>query len=317
MEARKLSLRPVNMSVRDCVSQTLLALKARANEKHLALEQEIEPMVPEVVIGDPARLRQILVNLVGNAIKFTDSGKVKVSVKQLNRGEDIHLEFCVEDTGRGIAKSQQKLIFDAFCQVDGSYTREFGGTGLGLTISSQLVSLMDGRIWVNSDLGQGSRFYFTARFCLAQPAPTVALGTDSASVKQDSKTSECEPNLRILVVEDNPVNQRLAQVLLQKKGHKVTLAGNGRIGIEKLEECNWQVDVVLMDIQMPEMDGIAATHEIRRLETARNARLPIIALTAHALDRDRERCLAAGMDEYLSKPLKPEQLFSTLRSVVH
>jgi CheY-like chemotaxis protein len=304
------------MSVRDCVSQTLLALAPRANEKHLALEQAIEPLVPEALLGDPIRLRQILVNLVGNAIKFTDSGKVKVSVTRLSCGsEDIYLQFCVEDTGCGIAKHQQSLIFEAFRQVDGSYTREFGGTGLGLTISSQLVSLMDGRIWVDSELGQGSRFYFSARF---SPVPSLPKASEGKSVnlKQRGDISAIGPNLRILVVEDNPVNQRLAQVLLQKKGHKVTLAGNGRVGIEKLEECNWQVDVVLMDIQMPEMDGIAATREIRRLEAGRDTRLPIIGLTAHALDRDRERCLAAGMDEYLSKPLQPEKLFSALRAIV-
>jgi PAS domain S-box-containing protein len=317
MEAHKLTLRPVQMSISGCISQTLLALSARALEKHLALEKEVEALVPDELLGDPLRLSQILINLVGNAIKFTNSGKVKVGVKWVERSAaDIRLEFCVEDTGLGIAKSQQDLIFEAFRQADGSYTREFGGTGLGLTISSQLVALMDGRIWVESDLGKGSRFYFTGRFGLV-PAKSeeVAQNAGHVPTNHDRELDRCQ-NLRILVVEDNLVNQRLAQTLLQKKGYHVTVAGNGRIGIEKLLQCDWQVDAVLMDVQMPEMDGLAATREIRRLEIERKSHLPIIALTAHALDRDRERCLAAGMDEYLPKPIQVEQLFTVLRSLI-
>jgi CheY-like chemotaxis protein len=269
--------------------------------------------VPEQLVGDPTRLRQVLINLIGNAVKFTNSGSVKVSVKWLERSnKDIFLEFCVADTGIGIAKDQQALIFEAFRQANGSLTREFGGTGLGLTISSQLVSLMEGKIWVDSDPGRGSRFHFTARLGIVTPDPAK---TPESPSKDSAKTTGKSGNrdaLRVLLVEDNPVNQRLATILLEKKGYIVTVASNGRIGIEKLLSCNWQIDIVLMDVQMPEMDGLTATREIRHLEEKRESRLPIIALTAHALDRDRERCLAAGMDEYLSKPIQTEQLHTTI-----
>jgi PAS domain S-box-containing protein len=312
IEARKLSLRPVPMNLRECVSQTLLALSARAIEKSLKLEHFVEPQIPDQLVGDPTRLRQILINLVGNSIKFTNRGKVAVSVRWLERGvEGMMLEFCVEDTGMGIDKTQQKLIFEAFCQADGSLTREFGGTGLGLTISSQLVGLMGGRIWVESEPGQGSKFFFTARLgCLPDPgAETKAAPAPPGVNLPASRSFE---GLRILVVEDNLVNQRLARAILEKKGHRISVAGNGRIGIQRLLELNWEIDIVLMDVQMPEMDGLSATQEIRRLESERETRLPIIALTAHALDRDRDRCLAAGMDEYLSKPIQSEKLVAAL-----
>jgi PAS domain S-box-containing protein len=316
MEAHKLSLRPVPMSIRDCIGQTLLGLSARAMEKRLSLEQDVESLIPDQLVGDPTRLRQILVNLVGNAIKFTNAGNVKVRVKWLERSQDgMRLEFCVEDTGVGIPKEQQAVIFEAFRQADGSLTREFGGTGLGLTISSQLVALMGGKIWVESAPGDGSRFYFTACFGVVAATEQPVRETPSSAPSPTSKPSSQSPGLRILVVEDNRVNQRLAQILLQKQGHSVTLADNGRIAIDKLQQCDWEVDAVLMDVQMPVMDGLTATREIRKLERNRASHLPIIALTAHALDRDRELCLAAGMDDYLSKPIQPEKLYATLDSL--
>ena len=312
IEARKLTLRTAPMSIRECVSQTLLALSARAIEKHLKLEQSVEAAIPEQLIGDATRLRQILINLVGNSIKFTNEGKIATSVRVLESSNDsMFVEFCVEDTGMGIDKTQQRLIFEAFRQADGSLTREFGGTGLGLTISSQLVGLMDGRIWVDSELGRGSRFFFTAHFRLM---PEGTAEVKQAPVPANKLLTSASPDgLRILVVEDNSVNQRLARALLEKRGHRVTVADNGRLGIEKLLERNWEFDAVLMDVQMPVMDGLSATREIRLLEQQRGTRLPILALTAHALDRDRERCLAAGMDEYLSKPIQSEQLLAALR----
>jgi CheY-like chemotaxis protein len=306
MEAHKLTLRPVPMSVRDCISQTLLALSARGREKNLSLEQEVESIIPEQLVGDPTRLRQILINLIGNAIKFTSSGRVRVSAKWLERSSTgMRLEFCVEDTGPGIPKNQQNLIFEAFRQADGSYTREFGGTGLGLTISSQLVGLMDGRIWVESELGQGSRFYFTANFGLVPSDLRVSVKKATPGVADGNSETNSTQRLRILVVEDNLVNQRLAQTLLQKKGHQVTVAGNGRIAIEKLQECDWQVDVVLMDVQMPEMDGLECTRYIR---DNYNRQPVIIAMTANAMIEDREECIKAGMNNYIPKPVKIEIL---------
>jgi signal transduction histidine kinase/CheY-like chemotaxis protein len=312
IEARKLTLRTAPMSIRECVSQTLLALSARAMEKQLKLEQSVEESIPEQLIGDATRLRQILINLVGNSIKFTNEGKIAVSVRVLESSNDsMFVEFCVEDTGMGIDKTQQRLIFEAFRQADGSLTREFGGTGLGLTISSQLVALMDGRIWVDSELGRGSRFFFTAHFRLMPEGTAEVKGAPLPDNKL--VTANSPESLRILVVEDNPVNQRLARALLEKRGHRVTVADNGRLGVDKLLERNWEFDAVLMDVQMPVMDGLSATHEIRQLEQQRGTHLPILALTAHALDRDRERCLAAGMDEYLSKPIQTDQLLAALK----
>ncbi len=317
MDAHKLTLQPVPMSIADCVSQTLLGLSARALEKKLSLEHQVHPKIPQLLMGDPTRLRQVLINLVGNAIKFTGNGGVKVSAKLVEESNaEVCLEFCVQDTGIGIARDQQQLIFEAFRQADGSYTREFGGTGLGLTISSQLVGLMGGQIWVESEPGKGSRFYFTARLGVVAEAKPLPQNNTSSRPLSDGSRSDADSGLRVLLVEDNPINQRLAQVMLERKGHSVIVAGNGRIGIERLQECGWAVDVVLMDVQMPEMDGLAATSEIRRLEVHRKSRLPIVALTAHALDRDRERCLAVGMDEYLSKPIQAERLNAVLKGLV-
>ena len=312
IEARKLTLRPETMSIRDCVAQTLLALSARAMEKRLILEHSVDSTIPDQLIGDPIRLRQILINLVGNSIKFTNEGKVAVRVRWIEpSSQGMFVEFCVEDTGMGIDKNQQKLIFEAFRQADGSLTREFGGTGLGLTISSQLVALMDGRLWVDSELGHGSRFFFTAHFGLLSAA--AGDKEDAGTINRIADVSNtADRSLHILVFEDNLVNQRLARAILEKRGHKVTVAANGRIGIEKLFEFDWQVDAILMDVQMPEMDGLAATREIRRMEAERGGHMPIIALTAHALDRDRERCLSAGMDEYLAKPIQSELLIAVL-----
>lgn len=316
MDAHKLVLHPVPMSIAECITQTLMGLYARAMEKGLSLEHEVDSRIPQKLMGDPTRLRQILINLIGNAIKFTSKGKVKVGTKLLGESDGIlRLEFCVEDTGIGIARDQQELIFEAFRQADGSYTREFGGTGLGLTISSQLVGLMGGRIWVESERGQGSRFYFTACFATLTTSRRLSQSESSPVTPDASARSSSDRRLRVLLVEDNPINQRLAQVMLEKRGHQVIVATNGRIAIEKLLKSDWQLDVILMDVQMPEMDGLAATAEIRRMEKNRNSHIPIVALTAHALDRDRERCLAVGMDEYLSKPVQAEKLNAVLKEL--
>ncbi len=312
IEARQMALRPEPMCLRDCLSETIGALSARAIEKELKLDYVLDDAIPETVVGDPIRLRQILINLVGNAIKFTNMGGIHVSARLLERGnEDMFVEFCVEDTGVGIDKKQQKLIFEAFRQADGSLTREFGGTGLGLSISSRLVNLMNGRIWVDSELGKGSRFFFTARFGSFSGSAQNGQNPDThgALVSQE----ETQQSLHILVVEDNLVNQRLARALLCKHGHTVVVAANGRQGIEKLLENDWKFDLVFMDVQMPEMDGLTATQEIRRMEAERGIHLPIIAVTAHVLDRDRERCLSAGMDEYLPKPIQPDRLLAMLK----
>jgi two-component system, sensor histidine kinase and response regulator len=414
----------------------------------LELAYDIQPDVPDALVGDPGRLRQIIVNLVGNAIKFTEKGEVIVYVQADSRTkDDIQLHFTIADTGIGIPAEKQMAIFEAFTQADGSMSRTYGGTGLGLTISARLVGFMHGRIWVESELGKGSRFHFTAHFGLQKsPARTIVprdpatlrdmrvlvvddnatnrqillkmltnwhtnptavesgaraitalreaqgLGRiyplilldaqmpemdgfalaeyikrnpdwqtatimmlSSAGQRGDAKrcrdlgvaayltkpvrqdelldailtalgtrpTKETSPalvtrhslreisnHLRILLVEDNAVNQVLAARLLEKRGHSVIVAGNGKEALAVLEKQSF--DLVFMDVQMPEMDGLEATAAIREKEKISGNHLAVIAMTAHAMVGDRERCLAAGMDDYLTKPIRPEELTGLL-----
>lgn len=320
IEARKLSLTTAPFNLRKCLEQAMAALSVKANEKGLALKLTLDSDVPDVFSGDALRLRQILVNLLGNAIKFTSSGTVSVGVQTVDQtSSTATLRFRVSDTGIGIPADKQTVIFEAFTQADGSSTREFGGTGLGLTICSQLIALMKGKIWVESEIGRGSDFYFTAVFEIPEKreSQVTVEGPDRAEVEPASSkpAGDTAASLRILVAEDNPINQRLATRLLEKYGHRVTLAADGREAVETLQRSNWEFDAVLMDIQMPEMDGLDATKEIRRIESTNARHIPIIALTAHVMKRDQERCLAAGMDRHLSKPIQKELLMAALQEI--
>ncbi len=461
IEARKLDLDAVAFSLRECLGDTLKGLAVRAQEKGLELAYQVPPDVPDDLVGDPVRLRQVIVNLVGNAIKFTDAGEVVVEVSSVGArsvsdgltepvayapGSDIHLHFAVRDTGIGIPAKKQALIFRPFAQADSSTTRKYGGTGLGLTISSHLVSLMGGRLGVDSALGEGSSFHFTARFGLAEgPAlrplvPPVSLEGLAVLVVDDNATNRrilqelltnwrmrptlvgsgqaaltalrqaaargrpfllilldahmpemdgftlageilrtpelagatiimltsaglpgdvarCRElgiaaslmkpfkqselfdaivtalgrplraavaagvalpveqlptgsGLRILLAEDNPINQTLAVRLLERRGHSMVVVNNGLEALAAL--AREPIDVVLMDLQMPEMDGFEATSHIREAEAGSGRRVPIVAMTAHAMKGDRERCLQAGMDGYVSKPVQPAELFAVL-----
>ncbi len=320
IEARKLNLESAPFKLRECLEQVMAPLSLKAAEKGLALNLSLDSDMPEVLLGDCMRLRQILVNLVGNAVKFTSQGEVSVRVHNLGaQNQNTVLKFCVSDSGIGIPKDKQAVIFDAFTQADGSSTRVFGGTGLGLTISSQLVSLMNGKIWVESEAGKGSDFYFTACFDIPEAGyagPAPGIGETGAS-EPGLASAANDVSLHLLVAEDNAINQRLATRLLEKYGHRVTVAADGREAIQALERSNWQFDAVLMDIQMPEMDGLDATREIRRIESASVGHIPIIALTAHAMKRDQERCLAAGMDRHLPKPIQTERLLAVLREIAN
>ena len=447
IEAGKVDLEALDFNLRDCLETILKTLALHAHEKGLELLCEVTPEVPEMVRGDSSRLRQIVNNLVGNAIKFTDQGEVVLKVKGgTQEGEQILLDFTVADTGIGISKDKQESIFEPFTQADASTTRKFGGTGLGLTISSRLVEMMGGKIWVESDVGRGSEFHFSAKLgiALAKPAETGALapmvnlrgvkvlvvddnrtnrrilegmlrrwemivtsmeGAEEAleqlcasleagepfeliltdmhmphmdgfalverirqrpelstatimmltSAGHRGDAARCEElgvsayllkpirqselreaiarilgakelegavplitryslkgsqdpsvSLRVLLVEDNLVNQRLGMRLLEKRGHSVVVAGNGRETLTAFERGGF--DLILMDLQMPEMDGFEATTAIREWEKASGNRVPIVALTAHAMKGDREKCLAAGMDGYLTKPIRPAEL---------
>jgi two-component system sensor histidine kinase/response regulator len=451
IEAGRVDIEDLEFDLRDCVEGTLKTLALRADEAGLELLCDISPSVPDLVRGDAARLRQILLNLIGNAIKFTPDGEVAVRVDvELGEGDHGILHFAVADTGIGISPDKQKLIFDPFTQADASTTRQFGGTGLGLTITKRLVNMMGGTIWLQSELGKGSIFHFTTSVTAVQGPPFPAATLSSLEflhgkkvlVVEDNQTNrrilegmltrfgmkptmvesgelalaalasshhaevpyqlvvtdlhmpqmdgfgfiQCmrqnpafdscpvmmltsgayrgdgargrelklaayltkpvrqselreaianvllgngrltrkiepklEPesqdrgcSLEILLAEDNPVNQRLATRILEKMGHCVTLASTGREAVDALRLRAY--DVILMDVQMPQMDGIEATQSIRTEELGSDRHQPIIALTAHAMQGDHERCLAAGMDGYLSKPIRPQELEQLLRS---
>jgi CheY-like chemotaxis protein len=304
IEAGRLDLNPIDFSLRRCVNETCKMLRIGALEKGLALECKVGADVPDDLVGDPDRLRQTLFNLIGNAVKFTAKGGVYLIVERDSTEAGATLRFAVRDTGIGIPRDKQQLIFEAFRQADGSTTRKYGGTGLGLAISSRLVDLMGGKIHVESETGRGSTFFFTAHFGLAAVG-AGAKPTHSTSLKNmlEASLGDGAPavNLRILLAEDNPVNQRLAKRLLERRGHSVELAASGREAIEWLERESF--DLILMDLQMPDMDGLEATAMIREREKVRGGRTPIVALTAYTMKGDRERCLEAGMDNYINKPI--------------
>jgi two-component system, sensor histidine kinase and response regulator len=449
IEARKLALEQIPFPLRDTVEDLLRTLAVRAQQKSLELACHIRSTVPDRLVGDPGRLKQVLTNLVGNAIKFTERGEVVVNVELASIDQAaVTLHFAVSDTGIGIPKEQRELIFEAFAQADSSTTRNYGGTGLGLAIGSELVSLMGGTMWLESDVGNGSVFHFTARFdrqstdaiearvpdlrqlpvlavddnqtnrrileeVLANwnMNPTVVASADAAlsalgtaqrenrpfalaivdgqmpeldgfglvsQMKDDRRfrtipvvmlTSAARSDdvercrrlgiemhmtkpikqsdlldaivslviertpqaaaapsppihgrpartLRILVAEDNQVNRMLAVRTLEKRGHQVQTAANGQIALDMLKRTGQRAfDVVLMDVQMPDIDGLSATVTIRQRERQSGGHLPIIAMTAHAMSGDRERCLAAGMDDYLSKPVRPGDLVDMVERV--
>jgi PAS domain S-box-containing protein len=441
IEAGKLALDRIEFDLRDTLADTVRALGLRARQKNIELVSRVRPEVPETLIGDPARLRQVIYNLVANAIKFTPSGEVVVQVTAGDgEGPEIPLRFAVADTGVGIPVDKRHVIFEAFEQADASTTRLFGGTGLGLAIAAQLVEMMGGGIWVESEVGRGSTFYFTARFGRSETAgteaplrvglrgmpilvvedhvahrealvetlsgwglrpavvdsgraaldrlarrafPLILIDADLPDtsgaalrdeIRRDPKSeksgvillahttneSTASPtsdprldavlakpvkpselldalvmitgddarpgpararvvtrrrvaaSLRVLVADDNPINQRLTARLLERRGHEVEVADSGVEVLAALDRRRF--DVIVMDVRMPKMDGLQATAAIRERERASGGHVPIVALTADAMKGDRERCLAAGMDGYLTKPIRPEELLHAVEA---
>ena len=312
MEAGKFALEATPFSLRHVVEQTLKTMGVRAYEKGLQLLCEVPDEVPDRLVGDSLRLRQVLTNLLGNAIKFTEQGEVllapRLSTFPLGEAE-VMIEFAVADTGIGIAAEQQAEIFSPFHQADASTTRSYGGTGLGLAISANLVGLMGGRIWVESRLGQGSTFRFTVKLARQAVGLTDVSPPAAGGLSRDGRPAAQRP-LRILLAEDNPANQKVAVYLLRQYGHGATVASDGREALERVRDQDF--DLVLMDVQMPTMDGFQATEAIRKLPEQAKARLPIVAMTAYAMKGDQERCLAAGMDGYITKPINARELFETI-----
>ncbi len=311
IEAGKLELHVATMDLTTCTQDVMSLLTDSAAKKHLALRCLLPDHMP-VVQGDAGRLRQILINLLGNAIKFTEQGEVTLRVSLMNEtAERTTVVFEVKDTGIGITPEAQSHIFDPFAQADGSMTRRFGGTGLGLAIVSQLVGMMKGAVSLKSAPGQGSTFTVSIPFCtLAHDRPTVPSRVDApdATPQAPPPHSGLPSKARILLAEDDAVNREVVLAMLQLWGYQVDVAVNGRQAVDAV--ANTPYDVVLMDCQMPEVDGLTATSQIRQWEGHRaiRPRHIIIALTAHALQSDRDACLAAGMDDYLSKPVRMDEL---------
>jgi len=307
IESRKLEIERVRFQPADLLQQAVRPFLHQAGEKGIALGVDVAPDVPRSVVGDPLRLRQIVANLVGNALKFTDRGAVRVSAAlDAIASGTVTLRLRVVDTGIGIAADKCAQIFEPFTQADGSTTRRFGGTGLGLAISATLAQMMGGRLWVESEPGAGSTFHLLLPFSTSDDdsAPPRAAATAAPAA------AAAPAALRILVAEDNIVNQKVAVGLLSKRGHDVTVVADGRQAVEAAGRTRF--DVILMDVQMPVMGGFEATAAIRAREVDGGERATIIAMTAHAMSGDRERCLAAGMDGYVSKPIDPAALYAAV-----
>jgi len=319
IEAGRLDLNPIEFSLRQFVEQTKKMLAVSAAEKKLDLDTRVADAVPDCLVGDPDRLRQVLLNLASNAIKFTARGSVTLAVETVRADEGgATLHFALRDTGIGIPADKQELIFEAFRQADGSTTRKYGGTGLGLAICSRLVAMMGGEIRVESELGRGSTFHFTARFGIGRQTAEEPKPIEPVSLRKLFDSTRGGENgaaplrLYILLAEDNIVNQRLVSRLLEKRGHRVALAGTGHEALQWLERERF--DLILMDVQMPDMDGLETTALIRERERQSGSYTPIVALTAHTMKGDRERCLDAGMDNYINKPIEPVRFFEVVES---
>jgi signal transduction histidine kinase/ActR/RegA family two-component response regulator len=307
IEAGKLSFENIAFDFRQIIKDIVILYSLKAEQRGVVLQQQIDESLPEFLMGDPTRLRQVIVNLVSNALKFTRQGEVTIRIDVVNKdAASVDLKVAVIDSGIGIPQAAQETLFNAFTQADGSTTRKYGGTGLGLAIVSQLVGLMSGALGVDSAEGEGSVFWVTVNFQKSKKAPEAA-----REITNDNKALRFKA--KILLVEDNPINQMVAQKMLEKVGLKPVLANNGVDALKQLNEQSF--DLVLMDCQMPEMDGFDATREIRKLDImALNKQpLPVVAMTANVMSGDRERCLEVGMDDYIGKPVQRDQLASVLK----
>ncbi|MFT7694630.1 MAG: signal transduction histidine kinase/BarA-like signal transduction histidine kinase, partial [Candidatus Latescibacterota bacterium] len=311
IEAGKLELEQVEFSLRESIEQLVLLLRSRVKEKGLDFVCDVEGIAVDHLLGDPGRLRQIVLNLVGNAVKFTDAGQVAIAILSREKAGSVEVEISVTDTGVGIPAEKQQAIFSAFTQGDNSTTRRYGGTGLGLSICAELVQMMGGQIGLDSREGEGSTFYFTAQLGMAvqQPIKPITSVVDSSSMGGDRWSGK-----RVLVVEDNAFNQALVRGILSKKGWELEMVESGELALSRLSEHTY--DLVLMDVQMAAMDGLQTTMAVRARERERGGHIPIIGLTAHAMQGDRERCIEAGMDGYVAKPIRVDKLFSEIDRVL-
>lgn len=307
IEVGKMTLEKIPFQLRTVINDVASLFKLSAVGKGLSLNVAIEDDVPEKFIGDPFRLRQIISNLIGNAVKFTKAGHIDifVGIMAVQNDQDIKIEFIIKDTGVGIPEDKKDILFESFSQVDNSNTRHYSGTGLGLAIAKSLVELMEGEIWVESQEGAGSSFYFT---CILEMVDIKKEFTGALTEKPGEEGSA--HGLQILLAEDDVVSQMVLEDLSGRKGWQVILADNGKEAIQAYKK--QKIDVIIMDCQMPILSGYQATKVIRQLESVRGIHTPIIAMTAYALTGDREKCVEAGMDDYLTKPINAQEFYDTV-----
>lgn len=312
IETNKIQLDAAPFKFSLLIEQLVNTYLPKAMKKGISFRHDPEATIPDNLVGDAARLKQVLFNLTDNAIKFTEKGEVFFQVGLGYEGPDtVLLDFCLQDTGIGISQEKKNEVFEPFTQEDASTTRKFGGAGLGLAISRELVRLMGGSLTLADTPGGGSTFYFQVRLQKADPAQAVSLDAAPATCATDTSDTACA--IKVLVAEDVPLNQKLVTKIIEKLGHQAVVASDGQKAVEAFSQESF--DLILMDIQMPEMDGLEATRHIRELEQNTGGRIPIIAVSAHSMGSDKQRCLDAGMDGYLTKPLQLDALRSTLNSV--
>ena len=314
VEAGKISLEDIEFHLHNVAHSVTKGMSVLAKKKNLETILKVHDDVPKIVEGDPVRIRQVIVNLINNAIKFTHKGSITTEIKVASRSKDqVMLLFSVIDQGIGIPKSKQDKIFDIFAQADDSTTRRFGGTGLGLAISKRLVEMMGGRIWVESEEGKGSAFNFTANFKTVKESALSSVQGEAEDIDDEDLLEQLN-GIKILLAEDNIVNQKIAVKILEKQGWAVQAVDNGQDAVDKVLHDNF--DVVLMDANMPILDGLEATRLIRENEQKTGKHVPIIALTARAMQEDKNRCLDAGMDGYVTKPIDRQELFQTIGKII-
>jgi len=317
IESNRFEVENVRFDIHELVNYSINSFISVAKHKNITLESKVDEKIPKFLMGDPSYLRQILFNLVGNAVKFTEKGMVMLDVsfkRVIAETREIEIQFHVSDTGIGIPTNVKDVIFDKFCQADSSTKRKFGGTGMGLAICKHLVSLLNGKIWFDSNEGSGSSFYFILNFSL--PNLEFVENTIISEEKNSSFQEEIIiPSLNILLAEDNLMNVKVAKSFLEKSGHTVTVAINGLEVLQKVKENDY--NLILMDIEMPEMDGLEATAEIRKgLNVVKDINIPIIALTAHALSDIKEKCQLVGMNHFVTKPLDFKKLDQVMVTVL-
>jgi signal transduction histidine kinase/ActR/RegA family two-component response regulator/HAMP domain-containing protein len=307
IDAGRLDIQLVPFAPQHLLDEIVGIYSSVASQKAIALNWRVNGNLPQQLLGDPVRLRQVLTNLVSNALKFTERGSVTITVDAQSTAANAQqwIGFAVADTGIGIAQDKLEHIFSPFSQADSSTTRRFGGTGLGLAIAARLVELMGGQLGVDSAPGGGSTFHFGVMFSIGDGVDLAV-----APLPRQVTIGDGRPAARILLVEDTPVNQRLGQALLGKRGYQVSLAADGLEALAAFDRERF--DLILMDMQMPNMDGLEATRRIRDRELPGDRRIPIIALTANAMQSDRERCLAAGMDDFVAKPFRADEMFAVI-----